>query len=117
MRLGLERQLTRRAYFAAQLLAEESDDCLIDLLMPAQISIQSVGLLLATLLCLVMIGVAKQRRASASGSALIALMWAAAIWDGAGALGASTVDLGGKVFWAKVQYVGICSAPLLWLRF
>src|SRR5688572_15990127 len=85
--------------------------------MPAQLSIQSVGLLVATLLCVGMIAVASRRRASAGGSALIALMCAAAIWDGAGALGASAVDVPGKLLWAKVQYLGIASAPLLWLRF
>jgi len=45
------------------------------------------------------------------------LMVAVAVWSAGYALEISATDFATKVFWAKVQYIGIAAIPLLWLRF
>ena len=49
-----------------------------------------------------------------------AFMWlclAAAIWAFTYALEIDSADLPTKVFWTKVEYLGITSVPICWLAF
>lgn len=57
------------------------------------------------------------RREVAGTSALAYLAMAAGIWTIAYALEIAGADLPTKVLWAKVQYLGITTVPLLWLVF
>lgn len=43
------------------------------------------------------------------------LLCAIALWQFTSGVIALTPDLDGKIFWAKVQYLGIASVPVLWL--
>jgi signal transduction histidine kinase len=61
---------------------------------------------------------ATHRRPGAPGVATFAwLCVAMAVWCIAGGFHALADTLTIKLFWAKVQYVGICSVPPLWLLF
>ena len=56
------------------------------------------------------------RRRPASGATPLALlMLAVAEWSLAYALGMASADLSAKVFWAKVQYFGLVTLPIMWL--
>ena len=56
------------------------------------------------------------RRCPAPGAMpLVYLMLAAGEWSLGYALGMASADLSAKVFWAKVQYFGIVSVPVMWL--
>jgi PAS domain S-box-containing protein len=58
------------------------------------------------------------RRRDAPGS--IPFMWlmlAIALWTLTSALHTITTSISVRIFWAKVQYLGIASAPLFWLLF
>lgn len=58
------------------------------------------------------------RRRPAPGAVLLALlMLAVTVWLAGYALELACVDLPDKVFWAKVQYLGIVVVPLIWLLF
>ena len=53
-----------------------------------------------------------------TGAATLALLMAAAAeWSWGYALETGAVDLATKLFWAKVQYLGIVTLPLAWLAF
>jgi signal transduction histidine kinase len=59
-----------------------------------------------------------QRRPEAPGVRTFGwLCTAMAVWLVAGAFHALAATLDLKLFWARVQYVGICSVPPLWLLF
>jgi PAS domain S-box-containing protein len=59
-----------------------------------------------------------QRRATASGAmALVALALASAIWSLGYALEIAGTDLSTKIFWGKIQYIGIGTIPLAWVIF
>ena len=58
------------------------------------------------------------RRRPASGAAVFAwLSLSVAIWSLGYALEIGSISLASKVFWAKVQYLGIAALPLLWAIF
>jgi hypothetical protein len=74
-------------------------------------------LFLGGVLALLLILIA-QRRPEVPGVRTFAWLCAAmAIWCIAGGFHALGDTLPIKLFWARVQYVGICSVPPLWLRF
>lgn len=56
-------------------------------------------------------------RAVSGAFALIFLALSAGIWTIGYALEIAGADLATKVFWSKVQYLGIATVPLLWLIF
>lgn len=58
-----------------------------------------------------------RRRATPGGVPFALLMLAIADWSFARALEAGAVGIPAKVFWAKVEYLGIASAAALWLLF
>ena len=73
---------------------------------------------LFTAIISLLVAVAALRRRSVPGSMVFALlMSAAAEWSFFGALEAMAVELNAKVLWAKFEYVGIVSVPLLWFIF
>ena len=58
------------------------------------------------------------RRHSAPGAMPLALlMLAVAVWSLGYALELGSADLPTQVFWAKVEYLGIVSVPVMWLAF
>ena len=58
-----------------------------------------------------------KRRSASGATAFALLMLFIAEWSLAYALEVSSATLEAKVFWAKVQYVGIAFLPLAWLAF
>ncbi|MGD8404999.1 MAG: histidine kinase N-terminal 7TM domain-containing protein [Anaerolineales bacterium] len=59
-----------------------------------------------------------QRRATTGGTmALVALALASAIWSFGYALEIAGTDLSTKIFWGKIQYIGIGTIPLSWIIF
>ena len=56
-----------------------------------------------------------RRRGAPGALALVALMAGVFAWSGAYAVELGVEGLQAKVFWAKVEYLGICSVPLSWL--
>ncbi|MBP7688627.1 MAG: PAS domain S-box protein [Thermoflexales bacterium] len=69
----------------------------------------------AAVVALIVAAVAYPRRASPGGRSLTALMLAAAIWSAFTALEYAAVGIPGKVFWAKLEYLGVVSAPVFFL--
>lgn len=57
------------------------------------------------------------RRGAPGAGALALLMAGVSVWAVGYALESGAPGLGAKVFWAKVQYFGICTVPLAWLAF
>jgi hypothetical protein len=55
-----------------------------------------------------------QRRPAPGAMPLVYLMLAASEWSLGYALGMASADLPAKVFWAKVQYFGIVTVPIMW---
>ena len=58
-----------------------------------------------------------RRRHASGGAALAWLMLAVAIWAAATACEYAAVTANGKLFWAKVEYIGVLSSPVLYLLF
>ena len=57
------------------------------------------------------------RRGAPGAGALALLMAGVSVWAVGYALESGAPGLGAKVFWAKAQYLGICTVPLAWLAF
>lgn len=57
------------------------------------------------------------RRRSPGATPLTLIAAVLAIWSAGYALEIAAVDLPNKIFWAKIQYIGIPFAPYLWLMF
>lgn len=57
------------------------------------------------------------RREASGARAVALLMLAVSVWSLGYALEFSASDLGSKVFWAKVEYLGIVTVPVAWLVF
>src|SRR3712207_1200044 len=58
------------------------------------------------------------RRRSTTGAQPLALLMAGVcVWAAGYALELSGADLSTKIFWAKVEYIGIASVPVAWLAF
>lgn len=70
---------------------------------------------LAAVVAVIVAVVAWQRRAAPGGRPLVWLMVAVAIWSAGAALEYATVGIPGKIFWAKVQYLGVLSCPVFFL--
>ncbi len=58
-----------------------------------------------------------RRRATPGARPFVLLGLAAAVWSLAYALEMASVELAPKLFWAKVQYLGITAVPVAWLVF
>ncbi len=78
-------------------------------------SVHLIALLLTTILAGILAYVAWRRRGLPGGTYLALLMLAVADWSFFSALEAAAVSVSAKVFWSKVQYLGIYSVPVLFL--
>ena len=58
-----------------------------------------------------------RRRGTTGAETLALLMAGVCIWAAGYALELSAADLSTKIFWAKVEYIGIASVPVAWLAF
>ncbi len=58
-----------------------------------------------------------RRRGVMGAGEIVLLLVALAVWSGGYALEFWVAGLGAKVFWAKVQYIGIVTVPVAWLAF
>ncbi len=56
-----------------------------------------------------------RRRPAPGVMSLVFLMLGVCEWSLGYAVGMASADLAAKVFWAKVQYFGIVSVPVMWL--
>lgn len=79
--------------------------------------LHAVALLLATGISLTCAVLAWRRRSAPGARQIGLLMLAVAWWELFSALGALAIDVPGKLLWAKVQYLGIASSPVLWALF
>ena len=77
----------------------------------------ALPLLIATAISAAVAIYAWQRRSASGAKALALLMLAVAEWSLGYALELGSADLPTKIFWAKVQYLGIVILPLAWLAF
>lgn len=66
---------------------------------------------------LIVAWVAWQRRRVAGGASLAGMMAAVSIWSAGAALEYATVGISGKVFWAKLEYIGVLTCPVFYLLF
>ena len=74
-------------------------------------------LTLITLIALLLAAHLWQRRAAPGGYALFGMMLAAGVWSGSYALEIAAADLPTKIRFAKLEYLGIVTLPVLWLVF
>ncbi|MGD8794039.1 MAG: histidine kinase N-terminal 7TM domain-containing protein [Anaerolineae bacterium] len=74
-------------------------------------------LFVATAVAAAMAIVGWRRRATPGAIPFAALMVGIMVWNLSYAFELGTPDLQRKIFWSKVQYIGIVSVPLLWLLF
>ena len=58
-----------------------------------------------------------RRRHVVGGASLAGLMVAVGIWSAGAALEYATVEISGKVFWAKLEYIGVLTGPVVYLLF
>lgn len=58
-----------------------------------------------------------RRRHAPGGKSLTALMLAVAFWSAGTAFEYVTVSTAGKLFWSKVEYIGVLSCPVFYLLF
>lgn len=79
--------------------------------------VYDVPLIMATFVCLWLIGLVWPKRKAIGAYALIALLAAAAIWAGGYALELRAPDTAGKLWAAKLQYLGIPFIAASWLIF
>ena len=61
--------------------------------------------------------IAKSRRNTPGSGSFILLMLAVSEWSLARSCEALAIGIPAKVFWAKIEYLGIMSVPPLWLLF
>ena len=85
--------------------------------MQFEYSLFVVPLALCTLISLFVFIYAWSRRSNQSAIALSILALVIAQWTFSYALEIAAVDLAGKYFWGKLQYIGIATVPLFWLIF
>lgn len=74
-------------------------------------------LILAVLLAFGIAAVAWRRRNAPGGVAFVLMMLATATWEFFRLLESIAVEPGAKIYWARFEYIGIASVPVLWLLF
>jgi PAS domain S-box-containing protein len=82
-----------------------------------QITPYSYLLLVAAAISAALVFYAWRRRGTIGAETLALLMAGLCIWAGGYALELSSADLPMKIFWAKVEYIGIVTVPVAWLAF
>jgi PAS domain S-box-containing protein len=75
----------------------------------------AVALVLTAVASCIVVLLAWRRRPAPGSWPTVFLMLAVAEWSLAYALELASVNLEAQVFWAKVQYLGIVSVPVIWL--
>jgi PAS domain S-box-containing protein len=85
--------------------------------MELQFSIYLVPLIGAAIVSGLIAVYAWTRRSTAGAPALVLLASAIIVWSLGYTLEIASSTLSAKIFWGKVQYLGIVSAPLLWFIF
>jgi len=73
--------------------------------------------LISAIISIILIGYAWQRRPAPGAAPTAALLVATAIWSLGYTLELGGRDLATKLFWAKFQYPGIVTVPVIWLIF
>ena len=73
----------------------------------------SIALLISTAVSILIAIYAWRRRPAPGAAALILFMAGAAIWSFGYAFELASLNLDTKIFWAKVQYLGIVTVPLM----
>ena len=76
-----------------------------------------IPLLIAAIISLAFAFYAWRRRTIPGATAFLVLVLAVAIWSIGYSLEIASTDLAAKIFWAKVQYLGIVTVPVAWLTF
>lgn len=74
-----------------------------------------IPLLITTAIATSLMVYAWQRRATSGALAFVGLTLAAIIWSVGYILEIGSLDLPAKIFWGKVQYLGIVAIPVAWL--
>lgn len=74
-------------------------------------------LMLTALLACGIAALAWPRRSAPGGTAFVLLMLATATWEAFRVLEAIAVAPDAKIYWAKFEYLGIASVPVLWFLF
>ncbi len=69
----------------------------------------------AAVVALIVAVVAWQRRSAPGGRPLVGLMLAVFIWSAGAAIEYATIGIPGKVFWGKLQYLGVVACPVFFL--
>lgn len=69
----------------------------------------------AAAVALIVAVVAWRRRSAPGGRPLVGLMIAVFIWSAGAAVEYATIGIPGKVFWGKVQYLGVVTCPVFFL--
>jgi PAS domain S-box-containing protein len=82
-----------------------------------QLTPYSYLLLVVAALSAALLFYAWRRRGTTGAGALALLMVGVCVWAAGYALELSGADLSTKIFWAKVEYIGIASVPVAWLAF
>ncbi|MCC7262510.1 MAG: PAS domain-containing protein [Candidatus Latescibacteria bacterium] len=77
----------------------------------------TLPLFLSAFICLGVAVYLWPQRQSRGAPALIAIMVSMVVWTLGYALEMGCAELPAKLLWAKVQYLGICATPILWLTF
>jgi diguanylate cyclase (GGDEF)-like protein/PAS domain S-box-containing protein len=75
------------------------------------------ALILAALLACGIAAVAWPRRSAPGGTAFVLMMIATATWELFRVLEAIAVEPSAKIYWARFEYLGIATVPVLWLLF
>jgi two-component system, sensor histidine kinase and response regulator len=74
-----------------------------------------IGLVVAAVISVVLVVYALRRREVLGAWTLAFLMVAVSVWTLGYALEIAASDVAGKLFWAKVEYLGIVTVPVAWL--
>ena len=77
----------------------------------------ALALGLATLFCAAVAVVGWRRRARPAGVEFLVVVAAAALWALFYSFELMAPGLEGKVFWAKLEYLGVATLPTVWLLF
>jgi N-terminal 7TM region of histidine kinase len=82
-----------------------------------QVTPYSYLLLVAAAISAALVFFAWRRRGTPGAATLAMLMIGVCIWTAGYALELSVADLPTKIFWAKLEYIGIATVPVSWLAF
>ncbi len=82
-----------------------------------QFPVYAYVLIPAALLACILAALAWPRRSAPGGTAFVLLMIATAVWELFRVLEAAAIETSAKVYWARFEYFGIATVPVLWFLF